>query len=163
MIKQIFGLVLLVLVAGCGKDAVVTKDPKLEAEQANREFMLKLVNEARAEGHLCGTEQMAPVGRLKWNSLLEKTAVGYAQYMSDKNFFAHEGLDGSKPADRVTKAGYRWSVVGENIAKGQTSIREVVEGWLKSPGHCVNIMRPQFSELGAGRFKNYWVQNFGHP
>lgn len=163
MTKTILSLLILALVAACGKDPEVTRDPALEAQQANRDYMLKLVNEARASGYLCGEDQMPAVAPLKWNALLEKSSAAYAQYMTEEKFFAHEGKDGTKPSDRISKAGYRWSLCGENIAKGQTSIKEVVAGWLKSPGHCVNIMREGFTELGAARFENTWVQNFGHP
>jgi uncharacterized protein YkwD len=45
-----------------------------------------------------------------------------------------------------------------------------VDGWLKSPGHCVNLMRPQYTELGLAYSVNlardnsvYWVQVFGTP
>ena len=43
-----------------------------------------------------------------------------------------------------------------------------VQGWLKSPGHCANIMSPDFSEMGAAFAVNpkssagiYWVQVLG--
>ena len=47
--------------------------------------------------------------------------------------------------------------------------RQVVAGWLDSPGHCANIMDARFSETGIGiatgrqRGHIYWVQSFGWP
>ena len=49
---------------------------------------------------------------------------------------------------------------------GQPTAQAVVDGWLKSEGHCRNIMNPSFRELGVGyatggSYGKYWVQNFG--
>jgi len=37
----------------------------------------------------------------------------------------------------------------------------VIEGWLKSPGHCKNIMSQKYKEMGVARVGNYWTQTFG--
>ena len=47
---------------------------------------------------------------------------------------------------------------GENIATGYTSEREVVDAWIKSPGHCKNIMNKAYKEMGVARVGNYWTQ-----
>jgi uncharacterized protein YkwD len=65
--------------------------------------------------------------------------------------------------DRINAAGYTWFMLGENIAMGHTSEQQVMEGWINSPGHCKNIMNAGFTEVGFGRDKNYWTQNFGKP
>ena len=56
--------------------------------------------------------------------------------------------------------------MGENIAAGQPTPESVVAGWLRSEGHCRNIMNPGFRELGlgfaqGGTYGTYWVQDFG--
>ncbi|PJI51521.1 hypothetical protein CTI14_58765, partial [Methylobacterium radiotolerans] len=38
-------------------------------------------------------------------------------------------------------------MVAENIAAGQETPQEVVTGWLRSPGHCKNIMG-DFTRIG---------------
>ena len=88
--------------------------------------------------------------------------------MAQYSHFSHEARDGSSPAVRVTRAGYNWKSVGENIAAGQTTPESVVDGWLKSPQHCANVMAPQFREMGIAYYVNrtskagiYWVQLFG--
>jgi uncharacterized protein YkwD len=57
--------------------------------------------------------------------------------------------------------------VAENIASGQTSADEVVQTWLESPGHCVNLMRPEMREMGvayafdaSSADGTYWAQVF---
>lgn len=51
--------------------------------------------------------------------------------------------------------------LGENLAKGQISVEQVMEDWLNSQNHRKNILRPQFEEIGIGLFGDIWVQNFG--
>jgi uncharacterized protein YkwD len=69
---------------------------------------------------------------------------------------------------RATQAGYPWRSIGENIAAGQMTADAAVQGWIKSPGHCANIMSPAYSEMGAAFVVNrqssagiYWAQVFG--
>ena len=78
--------------------------------------------------------------------------------------------DGRTPGDRAELAGYSGQLVGENIAAGQDTPRKVLDGWLTSPGHCANLMNPQFSELGAAYAVDpksdagiYWTSLFGAP
>jgi uncharacterized protein YkwD len=68
----------------------------------------------------------------------------------------------------VSRTGYTWRTVGENIASGPTTAAEVMAGWLASPGHCENIMSPRFTEMGIGWVVDprsesgvYWAQVFG--
>ena len=52
---------------------------------------------------------------------------------------------------------------GENIARGQTTPAQVVAGWMASPGHRENILRP-FTHLGVGVYRRgntyHWAQLF---
>jgi uncharacterized protein YkwD len=50
----------------------------------------------------------------------------------------------------VARVGYNWAALGENVSAGYRSIPDALEGWMKSPGHCGNIMGPQFREVGLG-------------
>ena len=70
----------------------------------------------------------------------------------------------------MERAGYSFQAAGENIAAGQTTPQEVVDGWMQSPGHCSNIMSPSFTEIGVGyvlapqgQLPHYWTQTFGAP
>jgi uncharacterized protein YkwD len=132
--------------------------------------VLELVNRARATPRKCGNSSFRAVPPLKQSALLERAAHVHALDMAGHNFFEHQGSDGSHPADRATRAGYKWRTVGENIAAGARDADTVVSGWLNSPGHCVNIMGPQFSEMGvAYAFDKqsdagiYWSQVFASP
>ena len=144
--------------------------PAAEASDAVAERVLELVNRARTEARACGDKRFAAAGRLKLNGTLSRTSLAHAADMAHHSYMAHTGRDGSTPADRATRAGYRWRSVGENIASGQTTPEAVVESWIKSPPHCANLMAPQFTEMGvaysvdsASKAGIYWAQLFGTP
>ena len=123
--------------------------------------LLKLVNAARTRGYRCGNQQMPPVAPLEWNDLLQDAATQHSRDMSAHNFLSHTGSDGSKFSARITRSGYTWNRCGENIAHGYPNERQVVEGWLKSPDHCKNIMNREFQSMGVARSGLYWTQDFG--
>jgi uncharacterized protein YkwD len=110
--------------------------------------LLRLVNERRARGAVCGTESLPAAPALSWKASLAQGAARHSQDMVDKNFFSHTGSDGSNAGQRISAAGYSWSRWGENIAYGYTSSAAVVDGWMKSEGHCRNIMNAAFTEMG---------------
>jgi uncharacterized protein YkwD len=131
---------------------------------------VELINVARAHGARCGAHELSPAPPVHLSSQLSDVALGHATDMARHHYFDHEDLSGHSPADRVRAAGYRETLVGENIAYGPKSADEVVRGWLDSPGHCENIMDVRFSEVGiayaAGSGSKsglYWVQVFAAP
>jgi len=91
--------------------------------------------------------------------------------MVTHNFFSHTGSNGSTLAQRVNATGYAWSSLGENIAAGQTTVNTVVDGWIASPGHCANIMNPNFVHIGlacvrgtsSNTYSHYWTMDLGRP
>lgn len=130
---------------------------------------LQLVNQARASGYDCGsTGKFGPAAPLTRDSRLDAAAQAHTVDMVTNNYFDHTGSDGSDPGQRMVAAGYKWHAYGENIAEGYTSAAAVVQGWLQSPGHCANIMDPEFVNVGFGEAATakgvmYWTQDFGTP
>jgi uncharacterized protein YkwD len=130
--------------------------------------VLALVNAARARPQRCGSQAFAAAPPLRLNPTLQSVANGHAAEMARYNYFSHTGRDGSTVDSRATQAGYPWRSIGENIAAGQMTADAAVQGWIKSPGHCANIMSPAYSEMGAAFVVNqqssagiYWAQVFG--
>jgi len=127
--------------------------------------VLELINKARLHSRKCGRQSFSATTPLKPVATLEYAARAHAQDMAQHSYVGHNGTDGSMPADRVTRADYEWSSVAENVASGQTTAEEVVNTWLASPGHCVNLMNPRYSDTGVGYVVNqtsekqiFWVQ-----
>ncbi|WP_234358767.1 CAP domain-containing protein, partial [Streptomyces sp. NRRL B-24085] len=98
--------------------------------------------------------------------LLARAAQAYSTDMADRAFYSHTSPEGTRPWDRAAAAGSTRRSIGENIACGQRSAAEVVEGWMNSPGHRANILRPGFTHIGTGfagggPAGTYWTQLFG--
>lgn len=125
--------------------------------------LLTAVNEARASGATCGSKIMPPVPALTLDARLVRAAEVHSQDMADTKEMRHEGSDGSRAGDRITKEGYAWSTWGENVAWGQGSVQGAMQAWLKSAGHCENIMNANYTQLGAAGVNNYWTQVFARP
>lgn len=148
--------------------------------------VLTLTNQARAQARTCAdpvtsdnpnsqSGYFPAVPPLAWNDQLGQSGQGHASDMAAKGYFEHNSQDGRTPWDRMTAAGYDYRSAGENIAVGQRTPQEVVNGWLNDYGHCANIMSASFKELGVGYAKGvpyvtpegvtipgyYWVQDFG--
>ena len=127
----------------------------------NKSLLLQLVNDARKKGVYCGKAWHSPAPPVVWNELLEKAALNHSADMNQRNYFSHTSPNGDKAAARLDAIGYNWRSYAENIAQGYETEREVVVGWLKSEGHCKNIMNGTFNEMGVAREGNYWTQEFG--
>jgi uncharacterized protein YkwD len=141
--------------------------PKLEDASAVSRRVLELVNEARSHARRCGREAFDATSPLKLSPALGNAALVHSLDMATRDYFDHGGADGSTPASRVTRAGYAWRVVGENIASGVPTPEEAVAGWLQSPGHCQNLMDPRFTDMGVAYMVNakspsviLWTQVF---
>jgi len=142
--------------------------PATEQADEVQARVLALVNEARSRPQRCGDKIFAAAPPLRLNPTLYGIANTHATDMARYSYFSHTGHDGSTVDGRATRAGYPWRAIGENIAAGQPSADEAVRSWIKSPGHCANIMSPAFSEMGAAFVVNkqsslgiYWAQVFG--
>lgn len=125
--------------------------------------ILNLTNQFRASNGLAA---------LTIDLNLTKAAQQYSQDMALYDFFSHTGKNGSTAQSRALSAGYESGYVGENIAAGYTTPKEVVDGWISSTGHRANLLNPSYNEIGIGyyylqndtgsvNYGSYWTQVFG--
>lgn len=109
---------------------------------------------------------------LRWNGILESAAQRHADDMQRRDFFSHKNPEGLMSGDRIQKAGYGFVdpqtcrcsyevYLGENIARGQTSVTQVVSEWMASQSHREAILSEDFKEVGVGIVADIWVLNFG--
>ncbi|MFD8951362.1 CAP domain-containing protein [Streptomyces xanthophaeus] len=133
---------------GSGGSGTVNAD----AESA----VLSLVNKER---------KAAGCDPLTANAKLSAAARAYSDTMARSGVMSHTGPDGSTMTSRVEAAGYAWSRLGENIARGQSDADAVMNAWMNSSGHRANILNCDFREIGVGLHKGdggpWWTQNFG--
>lgn len=132
--------------------------------------VLQLTNEARSHARRCGSELFQAAAPLTLDGTLALAAIQHTNEMAAHDYLDHIGRDGSSPADRVTRTGYSWSSVGENLASGTMNADETVNGWIGSPHHCANLMSPKFTHMAvafavnaASRGGIYWTQVFATP
>ena len=155
-------LTALVMFGSCAKEVPATKKEIDKETEMNPKLLLQLVNSYRALGCNCGSEgRFAATASVAWNDKLEQAAIDHSEDMFTNKFLSHTGSDGSNPGTRIKRHGYDCKTYGENIARGYQTEKSVIEGWIKSPGHCRNIMNPNYKEMGAARKGNYWTLVLG--
>lgn len=138
------------------------------ATTTQQQEILTYINQARSKPCQCGATVYPAVTPLTLDNQLNAASDKHAVDMATYNYFSHTGRDNAQPWDRMTREGYVWRAAGENIAAGYATTRAVVDGWLRSEGHCKNIMSANFKNVGVGygytttsTYKHYWVTDFG--
>lgn len=119
-------------------------DPPLESVEQQ---IVTLTNEERKRAGL------AP---LAFEAFLTGAARKHSTDMLVRGFTDHVNPDGLTPADRVALESRRMvGSTGENIAsftnaKRDNLARDIVAGWMTSPLHRENILRPEYTHIGVG-------------
>lgn len=103
------------------------------------EELLTLTNQKRTE---------AGVAPLELDQALSSAASAKADYMFEKNFWAHVAPDGTTPWYFIRSAGYEYQYAGENLARGFNSASDVVNAWMDSPTHRANLLSPNYEDIG---------------
>lgn len=113
---------------------------------------------------------------LKRVDALDNASRYHAADLAQDNYFEHDSYDrigGNLQFvcgvwDRVPSFyGTNWYSMAENIAAGQTTPEEVMNGWMASSGHRANILSTSNWEIGVGYYQGsgtyyrYWAQDFG--
>lgn len=141
-----FALVLFFAVVALSSPAVSTfaapaARPTKPVLSAQMQRIVDLVNIRRRE---------AGLRPLSVHPTLMTCAQQYSDVQASRATISHTGPDGSTPGQRLSACGYRWKHFGENLAAGYVSAEEVVDAWMKSPGHKRVILHAKVSEIGLG-------------
>ncbi|HSC66370.1 MAG TPA: CAP domain-containing protein [Cellvibrio sp.] len=152
---------------------------------AQEVLVVELINRARANPEaeaarygiglndgISGTTITAAAKQpLAHNLLLIDSARQHSQWMLDVDIFSHTGVDNTTPTARMAAAGYTFTgswTSGENIAWGGTTGSSINlttyalshhERLFESPGHRLNILEPNFREIGVGQKQGYFVSD----
>ncbi len=107
---------------------------------------------------------------LRVSARLEDDARLQARQIAATGVFAHviPGQPYPTPAARAHAAGYRWNILGENLAWGYPDAFTAVAAWMGSPGHRSNILNRDYTETGVvltadAQGNTIVVQTFGTP
>lgn len=95
-------------------------------------------------------------GPLQLNASLNAAAATHSRDMSVQNRPWHFGSDGSSPIDRVRRAGYPGTVLGENISETFETEMETLSAWMDQPDTRAIILDHDAINLG---FSWYQQQN----
>ena len=117
-------------------------------------------------------------GPLTANPILMGTAQAHSDDMALHHFFAHTSSTGLTPAQRISAAGYQWSIQAENIAAGYATPQDVMSTWFNetppNDWHRRNILDCRLRDIGVGycyladdsnaiAYHTYWTEDFGTP
>jgi uncharacterized protein YkwD len=106
--------------------------------------MLDSVNALRAAAG-------APAVQL--NAELNAAAATHSRDMSVQNRPWHFGSDGSSPLDRITRAGYNGTLLGENISETYENEQQTLAAWLEEPATRAVILDPKAVNMGFSWFQ----------
>ena len=139
-----------------------TYSPTPKEHRETARWVLHYTNRARERHKL---------PRLQRYLSLESAAQKHSNWMARNRRFSHDGRHGSKPHQRMKAESFGGSTTGENIyqfpkRRDQKKLaKNLVDGWMKSPGHGANILHSGFKFLGVGIASSgdhiYATQNFG--
>lgn len=121
---------------------------------------VELTEEERQEKQLAFAEEVLRLCNIE----REKAGVAPLTLSDDLIFIAQIRTDEQTEVGKISHTrpdGTSWSTVfqnvsvkkrtwGENLIQGYATPESVVEGWMNSPGHKANILRPSFKQLGIG-------------
>ncbi len=118
-------------------------EPKPKPKKTIADLLIEAHNKARQSYNL---------PPLKQDPELMSYAQKWTEHMAKTSNLRHQSLRGK--------------AMGENIAMGQQSIEEVMNCWMQSSGHRANILRQNFTTIGAGiatgiNGMKFWCVDFG--
>lgn len=103
----------------------------------------------------------AGLSPLALDSKLTEAANIKAKDMVDNNYWSHISPQGISPTQLLRQVGYKFKIMGENLADGYDSADDVTEAWMNSPGHRRNLLNSKFCDVGFASIGKITVQMLG--
>ncbi len=98
----------------------------------------------------------AGLGNVSLDAALNAAAATHARDMAVQNRPWHFGSDGSSPVERAWRAGYRQTMLGENISETFETELETLAAWMEEPSTRATILADQAQDIGFS-----WYQEPG--
>ncbi len=105
---------------------------------------------------------------IKLNEKLSEAARKHSEDMAKSDHISHFDADGADAWERVRRTGYSARLAAENVATGQRSLSEVLDGWQNSRSHNANLLLADAEEIGISvvynpstQFKTFWTLVLG--
>jgi hypothetical protein len=87
---------------------------------------------------------------LRSSGSLNSSALARAQHMLRLGYWGHTGPDGSTMVTFISRSGYGYTAIGENLARDPGSSAGTVSLWMGSAVHRANIQSSRFKDVGVG-------------
>ena len=131
----------------------------IETKQYSTELVDEVISLVNEERRKVGAPELVK------DHYLSQIAVIKASDFIQRDYFNHYSPYYGQPWDLAGLFGYRFTSLGENIAKNFFTPESVVKAWMKSPSHRENMLRFTYSNIGVGAVQSdngeiYWVQLF---
>lgn len=128
--------------------------PSTDQNRSYAQQVIDLVNDERSKAGLSAVTEATDVSA---------AAAIRAQEITSN--FSHTRPDGTYYNTVLDQSGISYWGSGENIAYGQKTPAEVMNGWMNSQGHRANILNASYTKIGVAYYQNsngvtYWVQLF---
>lgn len=81
---------------------------------------------------------------------INEVALLKSQDMVKNEYFDHTSPTYGTPYEMLESYGIEATRSGENIAVGYESAEEVMEAWMGSESHRLNILNPRYTDIGVG-------------
>ncbi len=123
----------------------------------------------KIEALINGYRKSHGVKVLRENQRLRDSSRMKAQQMVSEGYFGHAGPRGEPFYAFIQEVDYRYSAIGEILARGCDTEKCLIDMWANSTQHRAIILNPKFQEIGCGsedagaedRF--FTVCHFGRP
>jgi uncharacterized protein YkwD len=141
------------------------------ADAAQLQHAVERLNQLRAlRDAPCAGAADAAAQHLAWESKLAESAYEQAVDIALNDRLSHVDSRQRGFGTRLRSVGYAAAGAGENLAAGQSSAEDAIAAWLASPSHCVNLMQPEYRDVGlacvqrrGARYERFWVAHLGAP
>jgi uncharacterized protein YkwD len=104
---------------------------------------------------------------LRTDARLMNAAQEKAATIAARESLVHSSSAPGTPWPTLSRAGYVYSIAGENLAEGIPAAEDVVTDWMASASHRKNILTSGFTDVGAAvvtrRDTEYVVAYFAAP
>ncbi|MCD4658256.1 MAG: CAP domain-containing protein, partial [Planctomycetes bacterium] len=120
--------------------------------------LLNLINAFR--------EEIGLIPLIVKSKTLKTATDNYIQMMIKMENISHIGSDGSNPAQRAKKSGFKGKSIGENLYRGIKNANlpeNVLNSWFHSAEHLKNIISNDFDSCGVSKSGYNWCMLFGGP
>jgi len=145
----------LLLTAALALSACATSEPPRlgpDGKPLPRVYMIQPGAEGEVQYRLLDSVNALRSARgaapLQLNSQLNAAAATHSRDMAVQNRPWHFGSDGSSPIDRVRRAGYPGTMLGENISETFETELETLSAWMGDPTTAAVVVDPAARDLG---------------